>query len=128
MLDPCYWAWNFEPRGLIELYLGTNWTTIWMVSTSHLHLWTKLLFTSPRISCNSQTLRQVFDFSFFVFLRIIQLFSIAILTNAKQIIRGSYNNYCNRFLSSWVSGEAKVKENHFSVSLSLPRWESSELI
>jgi len=67
---------------IIELYLGTNWTTIWMVSTLHLHLWTNLLFTSPRISCNSQTLRQVFGFLFFVFLRIIQLFSIAILTNA----------------------------------------------
>ena len=37
-------------------------------------------------------------------------------------------NNCDRFLSSWVSGEAKVRENHSNVSLSLQKWESSESI
>lgn len=37
------------------------------------------------------------------------------------------NNY-GRFLSSWVSGEAKAKENRSNVSLSSPKWESSKCI
>lgn len=37
-------------------------------------------------------------------------------------------NFVDRFLLSWAFGEAKVRGNHSSVSLCLPKWESSESI
>lgn len=61
-----------------------------------------------------------------VYIKIYHSFVCIIIEVATKMINSS--ELCIRFLLFWVFGEVKVRENHFNVSLSLPKWESRKLI
>ena len=113
------WTW---PLWLMVFKLGT-WTTTWMDFTLLQLLWTNLLFTLPRTSWPCPTSRHATTNILILCIN----WTVRLLQNW-ETHSFFFLQYFTRFLSFLVSGEARDKENLSNVSLSLPRWESSEFL